>query len=92
MLQVLPDWTHKGTAKNIKEYMKWNTKVSPGLYISNTDTVLVIPLPEQPTDRAKIWNHTWPEDTLFKLHVWNTPIHKTILDSGLIPTRQDKRG
>jgi len=61
----------------------------PGFYLSNTDTLLIIPLN---TYIEKTWHQTQPEDTQYYVEVWNTDFYNTIYAViATAPVRVDDR-
>jgi hypothetical protein len=103
MLQVSADYCVKGTAEKLKKEFGWN-HVAPGLYRTETDTVLVMALPPElsnPKDfdhpeevdlsKINVWKYEWPEGTIFEAHVYNQPWENTIFSRiSTAPGRQKK--
>lgn len=65
----------------------------PGLYLTKTDTILVLANPAQgDVTKENIWNAEWPADTLWTAHVYNCPYSETVLSVlATAPTRVDER-
>jgi hypothetical protein len=94
----MPDWTHSGTGKQIETYLGNDFKFNgPGVYLTATDTLLIVPDVEFPppgTQQAQDflpWRHRWPEETRFKIYMFGCPFEFTIMAAQLpIPTRQER--
>jgi hypothetical protein len=90
-VQVERDWVWVGTAGQLEKEIGNGFKFSgPGFYLTNTDTVLIIP--REFDDRDSMWKKTWPVDTVFVTFCWNTQHQNTIWSvCSLAPVRVDDR-
>lgn len=51
----------------------------PGIYLSDTDTLLIIPIiSSKEITGTTIWDKEWPKDTDFICYVWNTQVKNLI--------------
>ena len=66
-------WNMMGNKERIEQEFGIEFK-GPGFYLSNTDTILIMPLN---TDFEKIWYQKQPESTQYYVEVWNTDFHNT---------------
>jgi hypothetical protein len=95
-VQVCPDWTVQGTKEKLEERIgNGFTIKGPGLYLTDTDTVLV-QLNEETRDNFKAWSISHKGDNQLDQHyvvyVYNTKIENTIWgEINLVRTREDKR-
>jgi len=81
-------WNMIGNKERIEQEFKIKFK-GPGFYLSNTDTLLIIPLN---TEFKKIWHQTQPENTQYYVEVWNTDFYNTIYAViATAPVRLDDR-
>lgn len=63
----------------------------PGLYLTPTDTALVIPEHDGITNK-NIWDTEQPSGTIWRVFVWNCPFKDTIFSAAnRPPTRMDQR-
>lgn len=98
-MQIGPDWTDFWTAAEVEREFSGDVQPfpsakfkfsGPGFYLSKTDTVLITVLPSTPVGAE--WNTNWPEDTKFRVDVYNVPFSETIFAAiAVAPTRQDDR-
>lgn len=91
-LQTMPDWTTRQDARTFNAEFELEMQ-GPGLYITGADVLLVTAMPAVSKDPTKSpWAADWPSDTLWRVHVFNQPVEKTILHylTG-VPTRYDSR-
>lgn len=91
MLQVTPDWDRMGTKDALEKYIGDGrlTIIGPGLYLTNTDTILV--LNNEEDDSFAVPND---KEAMYVLYCYNTPLSRTIfgyLDVVPIPIRLDDR-
>jgi hypothetical protein len=95
MVQMHPDWTQDyASSQELEVDMMGHLNFrGPGLYLSDTDTLLVIPnRPDGDPTLDNIWNAEQPEGTRWTVHVWNCPFSETIfLAMGRVPVRMDGR-
>lgn len=75
MLACIPDWSERGHPTAIEKYIGngWTYR-GPGLYLSDTDTMLVV---EERPASAKPYTGKTPG--VINVLVWNTPLHDTIM-------------
>jgi hypothetical protein len=90
-IQVTPDWQHSGTAESIAHQFKFDHKEfqfkGPGFYLSDTDTLVIVPRVEHPS-----FKKDWPKETVFTAYVYNTPFSGTVFSwNSIIPVRDDRR-
>lgn len=99
MLQVRPDWSATMTPEKFRKELGIEFD-GPGLYLSKTDTVLVVPNRPNNDDYkwtisqgTTAWHHKQPEGTLYDVSVYNVPMFRTVLAwLGNTPCRMDTRG
>lgn len=78
-IQTMPDYTLIGTIKELnKQIGLEGDKIiyAPGLYITDTDTMLVVPLERS---AMYFWNRETKSSERFLVQVYNTTFDKTIL-------------
>ncbi len=65
----------------------------PGLYMTKTDTVVILPRPpENPPTIKNVWAQSQPEGTVWDFNVYNCNFNDTIFAViANIATRQDER-
>jgi len=65
----------------------------PGFYLSKTDTILIVPEPpNESASRENVWDTVQPDNTQWRVFVWNCLFSETIFSAiNLPPTRQDDR-
>ena len=84
-----PDWVMYGTATKIEKELVGIKFKGPGVYLTKTDTVLILPY-----NRAKetFWYQRYENEEIFNVHVYNTEYYHTLLSViGHAPNRQDDR-
>jgi hypothetical protein len=92
-MQVTPDWTQHASPAKFEAMFHGLKFAGPGWYLTDTDSVLVTPLPpHQMATVENVWDAEQPEDTLYHVSVWNCPYHETILAAmATAPNRYDTR-
>lgn len=84
-MQVTPDWTEIWTADSGEKELLDFEFLGPGWYLSDKDTLLVVPAVDNPN-----WNKKQPSDMRYLFHCWNVPYAKTIFHNVIsIPQRSD---
>ena len=90
-MQFIPDW-HAIFDKDRFE-TNFGKLSGPGLYLTATDTMLVVANPPH-TDVTpeNMWHQRWPKGTLWHVYLWNSPLRNTFWAViGRVPTRLDTR-
>lgn len=94
-MKVSPDWSITGTKEKIEKELPNFKFNGPGMYLTKTDTVLILTSPCTPLwkDGEYIgWKQKWPDETVFIVYVFNCPFQDTIYSQiALVPNRQDDR-
>lgn len=101
-MQFLPDWSDRSyTADRFEKAFAPMKFSGAGFYLTNTDTVLVLPNPpKEEATHENIWRgrEYWDgRDMLWEIHVWNSPLDKLVLNAAAghlhrpIPTQVDER-
>jgi hypothetical protein len=96
MVDLIPDWTETGTGEELQNNIG-NGFIfkGPGIYLSNTDTLLVLTKARGDGGEItakNIWNGFQPSGTVFTAYCYNVPYHETpfaIITS--TPVREDPR-
>ncbi len=88
MLQVSPDWVHRYSAKQAENDLVGFKFKGPGLYLTKTDTMIV--LPDSDPSTGDPWEQNWLKDQLFTFYCYNVPFSYTIF-SRIGPVRLDIR-
>ncbi len=84
-MQVTPNWTSSGSPEEFETHFKIPFK-GPGLYVTETDTILVTT--DEMQEGRNPWAQVWPEGTVFNSYVYNGPFHNTFFaHCGRIPSR-----
>lgn len=90
-MQVAPDWSRKYTPAQAEAQLKDFKFKGPGLYMTKTDTMIVVRVEPIPYGTSP-WKHAHRPDELFEFHVYNCPFEETIFGADrLLVTRQDDR-
>lgn len=92
-MQVGPDYTQTFiSGLQFSAYFGIEFK-GPGFYLSEGDTVLVVPMPPQERPTAEnVWNTGQEVGTIYAAHVWNCNYGATIFAVvSVAPVRVDKR-
>lgn len=92
--QTTPDWSKHYTVEAFNEEFGGSIRFTgPGFYCSNTDTLLVTPLPpDEGSTEETIWHQRQPEGTIYRVDCYNVPIEQTIFKVCTVaPMRVDKR-
>lgn len=87
MLQLSPDWRAKWTPEQFEKELSIKFQ-GPGIYVSETDVLYVIPYP--PVDYPNpntIWHQKQPEKTIYEVNVYNCPFNQTIFSASTPPSR-----
>lgn len=93
-MQLEPDWrTLYSSPEDIEKDLPGFKFHGPGMYLTKTDTVIIIPRPpENAPTPENVWNIKQPEGTIWEFHCYNVPFQETIFAAiAIIPNRQDER-
>lgn len=90
-IQAVPDWNMCRTAKQLEEELINFKYAGPGFYLTDQDTLLVIPADRE--HGLRFWSiGTSNLEERFYLLVFNVPFRETIFAAmGGAPTRKDDR-
>jgi hypothetical protein len=97
-MQVTPDWSATYTAAEIEREFTNAEKnrtfkfAGPGMYLTDTDTTLIVAEGVEAHEAGRWRRKGWPEDQKFRVHVYNVSLEKTIFgQTGQVPNRLDDR-
>jgi hypothetical protein len=86
------DWQERVSPGTFEGTFKFQFK-GPGFYMTDTDTVLVIPDTEDKPEADKYWHIEQPEGTTYLALVYNYPYQETLFSIlATAPVRADTRG
>jgi len=89
-LSLNSDWFLTGTKDQLEEQLKSFTFDGPGFYLTNHDTLLVVPCG---FDIENPWIHKWSKETIFTAYIFNCEFKDTIFSHLTnAPCRVDRRG
>ena len=102
-MQLEPDWTMINvTPEIIEQQLKDFEFNGPGFYLTQEDTLLIVPSechqtkddsqPIKVITRKTIWDSVWPSVTLFDVYVYNSSFNHLLFSViRTAPVRLDKR-
>jgi len=88
-MQIISDWSGQYSSKAFEK--EFNLPFAgPGMYLSKTDTLLVVPC--GPVVRRTIWNMKQSKTREYEVYVYNCEWEDTIFPViAIAPTRHDSR-
>lgn len=92
-MQVCSDWRKVYSVEVMEADLIGFKFHGPGLYLTKTDTILILPMPpNEPPTANNIWHVNQPEGTLYEVYVYNCLFTETIFSAiGVAPVRVDTR-
>lgn len=87
MLQLNPDWRKMWTPEKFEEELGIKFQ-GPGIYVSETDVLYVIPYPPAERPSHTIWHTDQPKGTIFEVNVYNCKFNETIFSASTPPSRE----
>jgi len=88
-LSLNSDWFLNGTKDQLQEQLKSFIFEGPGFYLTEHDTLLVVP---NGYDIENPWKKEWPDPTVFTAYIFNCEFKDTLFSHlNIAPCRVDKR-
>ena len=88
----MPDWKEIWTMEEMEKELNNFKFDGPGFYMTNTDTVLVIPYNLDIENKNLMWLRPWSKLFLFEVFVWNSRFENLVISClNTIKTISDKR-